>query len=285
MRGAKAETMADLLRQAGYGWILNGTTPSSSDAHSTFRKDHRKTQEKRHRKRHKMLEDEAQSYVVLVPTDAAFTRINLTYYLNNPAALEALVQLHIIPSPADEVLPSGSAPQLPLALSDKSSFRSLLDSRLGGRSKYGELAFRQTHESGEDNLGWAVGIKGARGTDGKHDSARVLAFGRESIGSDRASLSKSTDDDNDVDAPPRSVGGVLTLDAVLLPYRPSWFYRWGWILLVCFGVGFVLAGIGWGCWVWWRRKDGRIRLPDAMDGEWCLPPLLFSSIPFICSHL
>jgi hypothetical protein len=36
-------------------------------------------------------------------------------------------------------------------------------------------------------------------------------------------------------------GGVLALDAVLEPYRPDWFHRWGWIVVV---VVLCVAGLG-----------------------------------------
>lgn len=296
MKGAKADTMRDLIEKAGYGWLLNGTRPSDDEAEEfdammagKFPSDHKKKkkrkQEKRHKKRHQLFADELQSYVVLCPTDSAFTRINLTRFYEDRDALKQLVQLHIIPSPADQVLPGGTDDQLPLSLKDATSFSTLLDSSLGGLSGYGKIAFRKLKESNkrrslfaslrddDADLGWMVGIADTRGTDGRKYAARILSFGRESLSmvrvNDEASTSKRKggkrkqpeDEWNS-----RSIGGVLTIDTVLQPYVPGWFYRWGWIVATTFAVLLALSGVGYGLWVWYRR-DGRIRLPEALEGE------------------
>ncbi|PWN35918.1 FAS1 domain-containing protein, partial [Meira miltonrushii] len=263
MKGAKADTMRDLIDKAGYGWLLN---------------------EKRHKKRHRLFADEMQSYVVLTPTDSAFTRINLTRYYEDRDALKQLVQLHIIPSPADEVLPGGTDDQLPLSLKDASSFSTLLDTSLGGLSGYGKIAFRKLKESSkrrslftsfrddDADLGWMVGIADTRGTDGRKYAAKILSFGRESLSIDRTEdVSSMLRKSNKRKQPEgewnsRSIGGVLTIDTVLQPYVPGWFYRWGWIVATTFAVLLALSGVGYGLWTWYRR-DGRIRLPEALEGE------------------
>lgn len=292
MKGAKADTMRDLIDKAGYGWLLNGTRPSIEEVKEfdamlvgKFPENHKKNkkkQDKRHKKRHRLFADELQSYVVLTPTDSAFTRINLTRYYEDRDALKQLVQLHIIPSPADQVLPGGTDDQLPLSLKDASSFSTLLDSSLGGLSGYGKIAFRKLKESskrrslftslrdGDADLGWMVGIADTRGTDGRKYAAKILSFGRESLSIDRVDsdiLGKSGKRKQPEDEwNSRSVGGVLTIDTVLQPYVPGWFYRWGWIVATTFAVLLALSGVGYGLWIWYKR-DGRIRLPEALEGE------------------
>ena len=276
MKGAKADTMKDLIQLAGYGWILNASAPTweqvtelESLGKFPHKRKHQRKERKRHQRRHDMYSDFNQSYVVLCPTDAAFTRVNLTHYYEDLAALKALVQLHIIPSPADQVLPDGKANQLPLSIKDSSSFSTLLDASVGGVSRFGKLAFRKVHKedaealTGERGLGWVVGVADTRGTDGRKYSANVVSFGRESLSVDRSTtiMASETDGSNS-----RGVGGVLTIDGVLQPYQPGWFYRWGWIALSSFLLGLVLAGVGYGAWAWWH-KDGRIRLPEALEGE------------------
>jgi solute carrier family 25 carnitine/acylcarnitine transporter 20/29 len=298
MKGAKVDTMTSLVQSAGYGWILNATSPTWEqqvefdedriELNSKFphKKKHNKDK-KRHRKRHQLFSDWNQSYVILCPTDNAFTRVNLTYYYSDPEALKALVQLHIIPAPANQVLPDNNVNQLPLAIKDTSAFYTLLDSAVGGISKFGKITFRKIRlkEDGSDyftgsaasddsdgrNLGWMVGIADTRGTDGRKHSANVLAFGRESLSTDRnhpsiTMMRKRPKEGNNGDWDSRGLGGVLTIGGVLEPYEPGWFYRWGWIALVSFIVGIVLASMGFGIWAWWHR-DGRISLPEALEGE------------------
>lgn len=285
-KGSKADTMRDLVVQAGYGWILNGTRPTSEEHLDALRSKwggknrRRKRDKKRHRRREQLLTDEDQSYVVLCPTDAAFAKINLTTYLQDKELLERLVLLHIIPSPADDALPWGNAKQVPIGLQDSKQVDSLLDQSAGGPSRYGKLAFRKLEvvKDGADDgggdgdvdqgLGWVVGVADTRGTDGRKHSARILSFGRESLADDVTRMSKKKKADPPADGLPnsRSIGGVFTLDAVLQPYEPGWFYRWGWVALSSLLAVVVLAGMGYGLWVWWQR-DGRIRLPDALEGE------------------
>ena len=60
--------------------------------------------------------------------------------------------------------------------------------------------------------------------------------------------------------------GILTLDAVLEPYYPMWFFRWGYALLVCM-LGVITVGAG-GFYVYLRvRLRGYRRIPDALEGE------------------
>lgn len=297
MRGAKVEIMKEMVQQAGYGWILNASRPSlgtdddqeSEEAVGKFPHKHKKDKKKQHRKRHQLLGSRNQSYIILCPTDAAFNRVNLTFYYSQPEALKALVQLHIIPAPADQVLPDGKADQLPISIKDASSFTTLLDSSVGGVSKFGKVAFRKykakknkdekqslrmkPEDPDETNLGFVVGVADTRGTDGRLYSANVLSFGRESLAANRDSqeefysfTKKKDGNDGGQDWNSKAIGGILTIDNVLQPYEPNWFYRWGWIALSSILVAIILASIGYGVWTW-LHKDGRIRLPEALEGE------------------
>ena len=225
MRGAKAGTFPDLLRQANLSWIAEGkSAPADWETSLPFIDLKKRDQEKLRKSLFKHT-----SYTLLCPTDKAFNRVNLTRYLDDLPALLSLVQLHIIPSP-----PPGKssladpmrfpADGRPLALEDSLSFPTLHSKSKGGPSRYGDISFRRSGESD-----WLVGIKGARGTDGKHDNARILNYGRNTpvIRRDDDSLEGMT-------ARPKMSfgGGVFLIDGVLEPYEPTWWRRWGYIALV-----------------------------------------------------
>ncbi|KAK0542810.1 hypothetical protein OC846_006448 [Tilletia horrida] len=343
MMGAKANTMITLVRKAGYGWILNGSTPTTAQtndllgfgsdpvtAQKNERKKRKKKDEKRHKRRHKMFRDEKQAYILLCPTDAAFSRINLTKYLDGGSsdyvskfgsgssengngdsdrmqALKRLVQLHIIPltpeaaqkvSEMNEGTYGGKL--LPLALDDQLNLPSLLDKKLGGSNAYGSVLFRRFPEGsssagsqpgggdkgdgdgdGDDsapNLGWMVGVQNTRGSINiqKH-VAKVVGFGRENLGLVRrtkqqlVAANEDDDDGGDDDVLPypssRVAGGVLTIDAVLEEFHPGWWFVWGWIAALCVAIVTCLGLLGFGIWKWWVMREGKIRLPDALEGE------------------
>ena len=56
------------------------------------------------------------------------------------------------------------------------------------------------------------------------------------------------------------------IDSVLVPYEPSWFSRWGWLVLALSGVGVVLLvaviSFGW----WWMARRGKEGY-EALEGE------------------
>lgn len=235
MRGAKASTFPDLLRQTNLSWIAE-SKPAPEDFFETYTPYLQLAKRDQDKIKKSLFKHD--SYTILCPTDKAFTRINLTHYLNDIPALLQLVQLHIIPSPppgkgalSDPMkFPSDGKP---LALADQSTFSTLLSASNGGSSKYGDLAFRSEGSEGD----WIVGIKGATGTDGKHDNARVIAYGR------NTPRFASEDEEKDVTTAgnmhvaisrPKMFygGGVLLLDAVLEPYEPNWLHRWGYIAIV-----------------------------------------------------
>jgi uncharacterized surface protein with fasciclin (FAS1) repeats len=160
MKGAKANTMADLLRKVNMTWVIRGEAPPADFAIQKKGKWGKK-------KRSKMIDlTRHPSYTLLCPLDRAFNRINLTHYLNNQEALVDLLKLHIIPG--EPVFPSDGRP---LLLSDDAAYDTLLSKSLGGPSKYGKVAFRQFGENE-----FLVGIQNARGTN--NDWAHVVSFGR-----------------------------------------------------------------------------------------------------------
>ncbi|GAK62415.1 FAS1 domain-containing protein [Moesziomyces antarcticus] len=245
LKGAKADTMEDLMVQAGYEYVLNSTIPKNQSIAS------------------------ASGFLVLVPTDSAFTKVNLTAVLADQDRLVRLVQQHLIPlvddKSVDELLPDGRGDGI--ELKDESSYATLLDRANGGPSAHGQVSFRRTDprtsrykralSDGEpdEGLGWIVGIKNTRGSSSDAHSAVVTAFGREARG---------IRGDVRIIRPP--VGGVFQIDAVLTPYEPGWFYRWGWIALLCAAVTGAVASLAVFAVRWWRRGK-RIQLPEALEGE------------------
>lgn len=153
LQGAKAETMAHLIKLANMSWILDGDSATLSTA----------------KKNPSVLE---QTYTLLAPSDHAFSRVNLTFYENNLPALRELIKLHIIPLDAQRKLKHQTeSAGHPLSLQDGLQVDTLLSRRRGGTSRYGTLAFRLLGDS------YLVGIKGARGTLA-NDWAHVTGFGR-----------------------------------------------------------------------------------------------------------
>ncbi|GJN89638.1 hypothetical protein Rhopal_002625-T1 [Rhodotorula paludigena] len=268
LRGAKANTMIDLIRAANMTWVLRGEHPPSDDEAAALRKVHQ-------RKGSRTGDDDL-AYTILCPSDKDFSRLNLTYYHSNPAALSALVRLHVIPttessSSGSPFPPRTAEPGSPLVLEDTKSYATLLDKgQPGGSSAYGTVAFRKWG-AGED--AWMVGIQGARGTKGESDAARVVAWGR--------ATPFFVDDDGDgsggdggdalstLSTRLAAAGGVISIDSVLLPYEPGWFRRWGWIVLVSLlGAGvLVLAGL-FALRTYRRRRQARYeRLLQEDDDE------------------
>ncbi|WAR52194.1 hypothetical protein PtB15_1B633 [Puccinia triticina] len=226
--GAKAATMLELLQKTNFDWILNTT--------------HHGTKGRR-------------AFTVLCPSDAAFTKINLTYFLEHPQRLTALVQQHLIPVPRPG--PPAPAPvdqgPAPLILADGAVYPTLLSREEGGPSQFGAVFFRAAPLSsdayGDDGDGgkertgggrWVVGIRGARASDGSSHASAVLRSGRTSpaIVEERGE-------------PWSSVGGVLVLDHVLVPYLPSLWTRIARVLVLAVAAGALLAAAAaGGIWIW-----------------------------------
>jgi solute carrier family 25 carnitine/acylcarnitine transporter 20/29 len=188
MKAAKGTTMVSMVAKVGMDWLLNGTAPPDGSEWA----------------------DEGLSgtgWTLLCPKDDAFKKFNLTKLFADTDSLQAIVRQHLVPTPP-------SPPQLgdpdaldvlynnrPLSLDDSATYSTLLSPS----STYGDIIFRQLEEKNAG--GYVVGIKGARGTDGKADWARVLSWGRSTTGG--------------------GTGGVIQIDQLLVPYYPSWWIEYG----------------------------------------------------------
>ncbi|KAF8917691.1 hypothetical protein CPB85DRAFT_1477028 [Mucidula mucida] len=110
--------------------------------------------------------------------------------------LQEMVGQHLIPTPHTSAPIYGPDENL-----DDSPTYSTLRTQ---DSEYGDIIFR-LHDDGSGKF--VVGIKGARGTDGTGDWAQVESWGRSTTGG--------------------GTGGVIQIDAVLLPYHPPWWIEYG----------------------------------------------------------
>jgi len=292
IRGSKQATMVDLMVRAGLGWILEGREPTSDElAHAILSGVVKAPDDQVGDEPLPDVESLAMpSYTLLVPTDKAFSRLNLTRYLHDREALLDLLKLHIIPTqPSTPRTGSTRTPAeppkdgSPLSMADDLVYGTLLSSK----SKYGDIAFRATGDNS-----FIVGIRGSRNNAGM-DFARVGQSGRASVRW-RKSLQAGNYGVLDDETPPGTHvnlelwkggmalgGGVLVIDSVLVPYEPSWFSRyvtsanesrlaltrrWGWLVITLVGVGIVLliaaASVGW----WWMTK-GKHEQYEPLEGE------------------
>lgn len=283
IRGAKHRTMPELMTKAGLAWILEGREPTEEEVERAGLQDvvraHTTTKggkKERDDENNPDPDDLAlPAYTVLVPSDKAFSRINMTYYLNEPEALLDLLKLHIIPSNLGAAIPQASrehAPKsppndnTPLALEDDVVYPTLLSPK----DKYGELAFRVWED--EDFL---VGIRNARAGSNERP-ARTGQAGRATVrwkqGRSKHDVDAALFDGSD-DAPPTSGlwrggmtlgGGVIVIDTVLEPYHPGWYTRWGWLLLTIVGTVAIVSLLGFSVWWWWsttkKKREGYERV-------------------------
>lgn len=251
IRGSKYTTMGELMIRAGLGWILEGREPTSDEVSNAILQGIVRSQG---------TDDDTSetpdveslampSYTVLVPTDKAFSQVNLTKYTESREALLDLLKLHIIPTQPttprfDQSKQPASPPKdgQPLSIGDDLVYSTLLSST----SKYGDVAFRATGDNS-----FIVGIKGAArsGKASMGDSARVGEYGRASVrwrksvdrptglhgkkgkgrkGVETPGEGSDVPDDANLELWRGGLtlgGGVLVIDSVLIPYEPSWFNR------------------------------------------------------------
>ncbi|KAF8167748.1 carnitine acyl carnitine carrier [Crassisporium funariophilum] len=184
VKAAKGSTMATLVNKAGFDWILNGTTPPEGShwANESYG---------------------SAGWTLLCPLDDAFKDYNLTQLYSDLEGLTRIVTQHLIPSPptsfkSKEAEQHPTNNNRPLVLDDATY--STIHS---ASSAYGDIVFQQRSDSKE----YVVGIKGARGTKGEADHARVLSWGRSTTGG--------------------GTGGVIQIDRLLIPYQPSWWNEYG----------------------------------------------------------
>ncbi|ODO01697.1 hypothetical protein I350_06523 [Cryptococcus amylolentus CBS 6273] len=293
VKGSKQSTMADLMSHAGLGWILEGREPSGEEVTRVALEGWVRAADEGGEGGSEG-EGESESlaypaYTVLVPTDKAFGKLNLTYYTNNPPALLDLLKLHIIPSQTQLSSSSSSSPLppppetipqegQPLLLMDDTVYGTLLSSR----SKFADLAFRNAGDGS-----WIVGIQNARNGAGG-DSARVGASGRASVRwRNPSAASKGHKDKHNAEGDDEGGdgddeewkklwrggmtlgGGVLIIDSVLVPYEISWFSRWGFLTVTLSGIGILLVATAGsiGYWFWTREKEGYEPILVEEEGE------------------
>ena len=279
LRGAKANVMLDLIRAANMTWVLEGKRAPRHAPRDGEEEVGSALGGGEDGKKRKGDDDGGDghghggadwAYTVLCPSDKAFSRLNLTFYHSHPAALSALVRLHILPVAPPPSSSSGSPfpprlaqPGAPLLLEDSKTYASLLSrGQPGGTSDYGTVAFRKW-SAGEAADAWVVGIMGARGAKGESDAARVLAWGR--------ATPVFVDGGNGEALEPRlrAAGGVIAIDSVLLPYEPGWLRRYWWVVALAVGGAVVLVVASVYGVRWWRRRRERkyARLNQEDDDE------------------
>lgn len=210
---AKGSTMLSMMTKAGLDWILNGTNPPEGSPWADMGLT-------------------GVGWTLLCPTDDAFKAINLTALYANPEALRDVVLQHLVPSQS----PSQAPPShdlfdmlnnnRPLDFNDATTYTTLLSTRT--QSLYADVVFREI--VGE---GTVVGIKGARGADGRSDWAHVLYWGRSTTGG--------------------GTGGVVQIDHLLLPFNPPvWVQYGGPITVGVIGI-MLIAAFFFGVRTIWRR--------------------------------
>ncbi|KIK70825.1 hypothetical protein GYMLUDRAFT_149538 [Collybiopsis luxurians FD-317 M1] len=214
MKAAKGSIMVSMMTKAGFDWVLNGTAPpeGSKWADQGLRKA---------------------AFVLLCPPDDAFEHYNLTELYADKNRLTAIVGQHLIPSllqtDKSTVVPLDDDPlnnNRPLILEDSATYSTLHSPD----SAYGDLVFKKSEDA---KGGYIVGIKGARGTDGTDDWARVESWGR------------STTDGG--------TGGVIRIDRLLVPYEPPWFREYGPPVIVGVLGVFVICGLFYVVRLIWQR--------------------------------
>lgn len=210
MKAAKGSTMISLVAKVGMDWLLNGTAPPDGSEWA----------------------DEGLSgagWTLLCPRDEAFTKFNLTKLFADVDSLQAIVRQHLIPTPAQpdtgalDVLNNNQ----PLSIDDSATYSTLLSPS----SFHADIIFRQLQDKNAG--GYVVGIKDARGTDGKADWARVLSWGRSTTGG--------------------GTGGVIQIDRLLVPYYPPWWVEYGGPTLVGIVGVVVICAFFFVVRIVWRR--------------------------------
>jgi len=126
--------------------------------------------------------------------------------LQDTEKLKEIVGQHLIPTPSPPSSiftsagrPSDSDYNRPIPLRNDATYSTLLSPN----NAYGDIVVRSSTPDGP----LLLGIKGARGTSGQEDWAKVLSWGRATTGD--------------------GVGGVIAIDRLLTPYHPSWYVEYG----------------------------------------------------------
>lgn len=223
-----ARRMMQLIDASGFQWVWNETY--SMETKGTC---------------------ERQKVVLLLPSDAAFNRINFTEYERSPALLQTLVAQHVLLVDDCDTIPNMRF-DFPLTLKDEAQYPSLLDKSVGGSSRFGALALRHVGNATASRIDYMIGIKNARRLHNHHHAARITDFGRVFP----AVLSQGV-----------VPGGILILDTVLEPYSPGWLRRWDRLWRVALLL--LILYIVYEAYLYVRiRYGGYTRLQEGtMDGE------------------
>ncbi|KAF8078771.1 hypothetical protein FPV67DRAFT_1558000 [Lyophyllum atratum] len=211
VKAAQGSTMASIAVKAGFEWVLNGTAPPEGSEWAEGLG--------------------GAGWTLLCPTDTAFKDLNLTQLYADTDGLRSIIAQHLIPSPPSQrefFIYDNDAlyNNRPLPFDESPTYSTLLSAS----SAYGDLAFRWRDNS--ETKGYIVGIKGARGTDGSADWARVLSWGR------------STN---------AGGGGVVQIDRLLTPYNPPWWIAYGAPTGVGFGGCILICLFFYGVRIIWKR--------------------------------
>jgi len=182
-KAAKGTIMTTMLSKAGFDWVLNATAPPEGSPWADQGFD-------------------GAGWTLLCPPDDALKRLDLTTLYQDVDRLRAIVSQHLIPAVSKSGGASAGIMEVvnnnrPLSLANGASYTTLLSPE----SLYGDILIRDSEGS------LVLGIKGARGTDGRGDWAKVLSWGRATTGN--------------------SVGGVIAIDRMLVPYSPPWWVEYG----------------------------------------------------------
>jgi solute carrier family 25 carnitine/acylcarnitine transporter 20/29 len=216
VRAAKATTMLNLATKAGFEWVLNGTAPPADSPWADA-------------------DVTGAGWTLLCPTDDAFKSLNLSLLFTDISLLRDIVSQHLVPTPPPASVADAQPVTIfevvsnnrPLAFEDLASYSTLRSNS----SAYGDVVFRPG--SGPDKGTYLVGIKEARGGDAEEHFAHVLSWGRATAGA--------------------GTGGVILIDGLLVPFRPSWWREYGAPSVVgVIGVVIILAFF-YGVRAVWRR--------------------------------
>lgn len=228
-RAAKGSLMISMMVKAGFDWVLDATAPPEGSPWAEMGLD-------------------GKGWTLLCPPDDAFKHVNTTELLKDTERLKEIVGQHLIPTPSSPSSTPTSANEAedddlnwPISLRNDATYSTLLSPN----NAYGDIVIRSSATPGGPPV---LGIKGARGTSGQEDWAKVLSWGRVTTGD--------------------GVGGVVMIDRPLTPYRPPWLVEYGQpigggilgVLLIC--------AFFWGVrWVWNREVDATYEPLDQAEPE------------------
>jgi len=230
VKAAKGTTMASMVSKAGLDWVLNGTAPPDGS-------------------RWAELGLNGEGWTLLCPTDDAFKGLNLTAIYADAESLRTIVEQHLIPyqppskspNPPANFLQEGVMNNRPLVFDDGTTYTTLLRQTANSDyADYADIVFREV-----DKEGTVVGIKNARGKDGRKEYAHVLSWGRSTTGS--------------------GMGGVIEIDTLLMPYYPPVWVQYGGPAAVLVSGLLLIGAFFYGVRAVWRR-DTTVETYEPIGG-------------------